>query len=334
MENLKTSILQVTNGGKDIILSYYPQAEESFIRRNRAFAIRDEKTPSVYVKYVGDRWLVTDFGDDGKPKDCFAIAMDCEHKDFKGVLQLLADKYLNGVDNIRLNARRIEYKPKPIDYIPTILLRNSFSSKSNFIRFLFNHFSKADVERVCTEYMIGATKRAEVIFWQIDQWNNVRTGKIMQYDQQTGHRLKENGFSYISWVHTKMKDKLPKDFNMRQCLFGEHLLTKYPDRMVALVEAEKTAVIGAIMEPDYVWVAVGGKTSLNEERLKPLLKRKMIVFPDTDEKGDCYSMWCTILKRISFESQPIISRILEENATKSQKLAKIDIADLWLNDIK
>lgn len=31
---------------------------------------------------------------------------------------------------------------------------------------------------------------------------------------------------------------------LTQCLFGELLLKKYPDRQVILVEAEKTAVIG------------------------------------------------------------------------------------------
>ena len=29
---------------------------------------------------------------------------------------------------------------------------------------------------------------------------------------------------------------------VQQCLFGEHLLTRYPNRIVALVEAEKTTV--------------------------------------------------------------------------------------------
>ena len=37
---------------------------------------------------------------------------------------------------------------------------------------------------------------------------------------------------------------------MTQCLFGEHLLTRYPERIVALVEAEKTAVIGAGFIPE------------------------------------------------------------------------------------
>ena len=49
---------------------------------------------------------------------------------------------------------------------------------------------------------------------------------------------------------------------MTQCLFGEHLLTRYLERIVALVEAEKTAVIGAGFIPEYVWLATGGRKRL------------------------------------------------------------------------
>ena len=51
-------------------------------------------------------------------------------------------------------------------------------------------------------------------------------------------------------------------WTMTQCLFGEHLLTRYPERIVALVEAEKTAVIGAGFIPEYVWLATGGQKRL------------------------------------------------------------------------
>jgi hypothetical protein len=32
------------------------------------------------------------------------------------------------------------------------------------------------------------------------------------------------------------------DFELKQCYFGEHLLEKYPEKPVAVVESEKTAV--------------------------------------------------------------------------------------------
>ena len=51
---------------------------------------------------------------------------------------------------------------------------------------------------------------------------------------------------------------------MTQCLFGEHLLTRYRERIVALVEAEKAAVIGAGFIPEYVWLATGGRSGVND----------------------------------------------------------------------
>ena len=42
----------------------------------------------------------------------------------------------------------------------------------------------------------------------------------------------------ITWIHALMKRKglLPEEWELTQCLFGEHLLSLYPDRTVALVE--------------------------------------------------------------------------------------------------
>ena len=35
-----------------------------------------------------------------------------------------------------------------------------------------------------------------VVFWQIDRDNNIRTGKIMEYNPETGKRS-----GLINWVH-------------------------------------------------------------------------------------------------------------------------------------
>ena len=40
-------ILSATNGGLDIILSLYPQAQKCVGQKNKHFAIRNEKTPSA-----------------------------------------------------------------------------------------------------------------------------------------------------------------------------------------------------------------------------------------------------------------------------------------------
>ena len=42
----------------------------------------------------------------------------------------------------------------------------------------------------------------------------------MLYDPTTGKRVKEP-FNHISWVHKVIKQP---EFELKQCLFGEHLL--------------------------------------------------------------------------------------------------------------
>lgn len=83
------------------------------------------------------------------------------------------------------------------------------------------------------------------VFWQIDRNGNVRAGKIMGYNAETGHRVKEP-FNQVSWVHSVRK---VQDFRMKQCLFGEHLLSDtsstISSKPVAIVESEKTALVAA-----------------------------------------------------------------------------------------
>jgi len=85
---------------------------------------------------------------------------------------------------------------------------------------------------------------------------------------------------------------------LRQCLFGEHLLAKYPDRPVSLVEAEKTAVIASLFCPDQVWVATGGCGQLGEEKLATLKGREVTVYPDS---GAFMKWYKKLLLAVGFE---------------------------------
>ena len=111
---------------------------------------------------------------------------------------------------------------------------------------------------------------------------------------------------------------------MTQVLFGEHLLDQYPDSIVCLVEAEKSAVICAGLMPEYVWVATGGKTQLGE-RLDVLRGRTVIAFPDVD----AYDEWKEYFQG-RMDLNVTVSDMLEENATVEDREAQIDIADLLL----
>ena len=210
---------------------------------------------------------------------------------------------------------------------PDIVLRSvRLQYNSHLVEFLLTILDPIVVEGLITDYQLGVTSKKDVIFFQLDINGSCRTGKIMKYDPETGHRIKdENCPGRINWVHSLMKSsgQLPKDWELTQCLFGEHLLRQYPNKVVALVESEKTAVICAGLMPRFLWLATGGKSMINE-RLLVLKGRKVVAFPDIDG----YDEWQRKLAEYP-QLSVTISPILQQNATQEDRDAHIDIAD-WL----
>ena len=86
---------------------------------------------------------------------------------------------------------------KPSDYIPHKYLKRSLSLNSNFVRFLRIHFSDLQIAEAANNYLLGAARNGEIIFWQIDINGKVRTGKIMKYNPTTGRRIK-SGYGGIN----------------------------------------------------------------------------------------------------------------------------------------
>ena len=81
-----------TRGGLDIILSYYPQAAECLDSR-KPFRMRNERTPSAYIKLFGETWKVTDFGDDAHAMSAVDICMKEEGRNFREAICILADRF-------------------------------------------------------------------------------------------------------------------------------------------------------------------------------------------------------------------------------------------------
>lgn len=220
---------------------------------------------------------------------------------------------------------------KKLCYIPTDYLINSLSYHNDLCRFIINLFSSKNnvqahlIEMLMTNYFLGSTKNQCVIFWQVDNKQRIRTGKIMRYDPITGHRIK-NDKGGINWVHCIMKKQklLPNEWELTQCLFGEHLLSKYPGKVVALTESEKSAIICSLIYPEYIWLATGGKSQLSHNKLKVLQDRNVIMFPDVDG----YEYWLKRSKEMHY-CKVYVSSVLEKYATPKEREEKIDIAD-WL----
>ena len=230
-------------------------------------------------------------------------------------------------------AKRVEKSPRhgrpdrpSSDIIPSSMIPPP-SSNNHLITYLKTLLPSSAIDRIIADYRLASTSDQAIIFLQIDKEGQCRAGKIMQYNPTTGHRIKNpNMPGRINWLHTTLKRKkqLPKDWQLTQCLFGEHLLRQHPDTTIALVESEKTAIISSALMPQYTWLATGGKSGLTSERLSSLKGRKIIVFPDVDAFKDWQQ------KIFTFPHLDIrISRLLEDNATPEDRAAHIDLAD-WL----
>lgn len=223
---------------------------------------------------------------------------------------------------------RLPEAPKTLFTIPEEIVARSVrpAIHSTFTIFLSHLFDDSTVLSLVTRYKLGVTRAGDVIFFQIDAKGRCRTGKIMKYNPDTGHRIKDpDTKGRISWVHALMKyaNALPQDWQLTQCLFGEHLLSLHPDATIALVESEKTAVIASAMMPEYLWLATGGKSQFND-RLSILLGRDIIAFPDVDG----YDTW--VQKASNLPNLNIkVSNILQLHATFEEQQQHIDIAD-WL----
>ena len=112
-----------------------------------------------------------------------------------------------------------------------------------------------------------------------------------------------------------------------------HTTDDWQQRPVAVVEAEKTAVILSAYYPQYVWLATGGLYEVQPEKFRPLKGRRVILFPDADPDGKAYAYWYkaaqTVMAQPYWEGSPPIrvSALLEQHATPEQKGRKIDLVE-------
>ena len=208
------------------------------------------------------------------------------------------------------------------------------SGSSDFCKALVQcgYMTEQQMQHAAVDYRLGMTRDGGVIFWQIDEQDILRDGKIMHYrsDCHRDHQRKP------SWVSYRLRcaGMLPADFRSEHCMFGLHLIAdgNRADDTVCVVESEKTAVIMSALKPSCLWLATGGKTELNVAKLRPLKGRRVMLFPDTDESGDTYRQWYDVAEAAAdvLGQSITVSTLLEQHATPEQKAAKIDIADLLL----
>jgi hypothetical protein len=258
-------------------------------------------------------------------------------------------------------------KPQPIKPIPQPTPGPVFFDFDTFKKtlereryqknvFLQNILSSVDfqikayeVSKVVELYRLGTVvkgyRAGAITFPFIDIKGNVRAIQVKQFDKENHTTGTDFLHSIIEKDHTRNNKPLPKwleaytkQAKKISCLFGEHLLGKYPQNPVALVEAPKTAVYGTLYfglpetPQSLIWLAVYNKSSFSFDKLKALKGRFVYVFPDLSKDGNTFREWETKAK--DYESRLsgtrfIFSDFLEKHATDELRKQGADIADIF-----
>jgi len=255
-------------------------------------------------------------------------------------------------DGYTKDSTRRKFKPfKPITaiqaYMPLETLKQTLQGyeQNTFIQNLLHRvpypFEPEDIEQVISLYRLGTIqngyRQSAVTFPFIDQRNNIRAVQVKQFDSDNHTTATDYLHSIIEKQHTADKEPLPgwlsaykKNEKKVSCLFGEHNLNTYPHNPVALVEAPKTAVYGALYfglpekPTDLLWLAVGNLSSLNIDRCKALRGRQVILFPDLDAFDNWKAKAETIQQQLS-DINIKVSDLLQQSAPESD--TSTDLAD-------
>ena len=223
------------------------------------------------------------------------------------------------------------------------LVQRHLSVSSAFCRAVVSmgYLTQEQMNHAALRYRLGMSRDGGVIFWQIGHFNHVYDGKIMYYrpDCHRDHdHLPTWAMSELKTFYLKDCPELIYERPSIHCLFGMHLLDdkNSSDKPVAVVEAEKTAVILSEIYTEYLWLAAGGMNELTPTKLFPLKGRKIMLYPDTDEEGLAYSIWYNIcMESEKHLGQSIfISPLLELSASPSQKRRKIDLLDYYFENLR
>ncbi len=215
---------------------------------------------------------------------------------------------------------------KETSYISNSLMNKSINYSNNFITFLEENLFGEEITKELVElYKIGSSKhwKGATIFWQIDNQNRVRSGKVLLYNKNNGKRIKEP-YSHISWIHKILN---LKDYTLQQCLFGLHLVKENPNKTIAIVESEKTAIIASVYIPEYIWLACGSLNNLSKKMLTTIKGKNVVLFPDLK----CYDLWKKKTSQIQNLCNFHISSLLEKNASAYEKNQGYDLADYLIN---
>ncbi|GAA4327944.1 DUF6371 domain-containing protein [Flaviaesturariibacter amylovorans] len=249
----------------------------------------------------------------------------------------------------------------PVD-LPGSILTPTLSNyaRNSFVKALLPLYPAERIEKVVGDYLIGTTAAGlaeeapdnlPAVFWFINAAGAIRAGQVKIFNEACKTVALQMGEHTLKayWMHRVIKrqckakgEPLPEwyaDYEAGEkvtCLYGAHLLKKYAGKPVAVVEAPKSAIIGALEYPGMVWVATTSLSYLTRERCRVLAGRRVHLFPDTGILNPrtgktCWDLWSERAGELADLAEFHVERVLEDNTTPEQKEQGYDLADYILD---
>lgn len=275
--------------------------------------------------------------------------MNNQNMTFPDAIRWLGKKYDIPVDDVPLNwtpppPRPIPPPPPPLE-MKREWVRELMQVDYNqnvftlwYGRLPWNEEQRKRMKLTLWEYCVGCWRDGRVVFWQIDHNGVPRAAKLMKYEPD-GHRYHEKhgeknstGWLYNQDGYRQVCD--PKNHTILKPLFGSHLLKRYPDAKVNVVESEKTALIMANYygHPEsQLWLACGGLKFLSLDAMQPLIDegRQVWLWPDKDGvKG-----WQDVADKLGSEKVNVYTKFFDACWTEEDG-PKADVADIAIRMLR
>lgn len=226
-------------------------------------------------------------------------------------------------------------REKPKDWMLKREYITASLENNNLFQFLVEHFGKDAALRVAAKYRLETHNykaySGAAIFYQYDKDEKCHAFKVMQYDKETGKRIKissdnEGDNEDPKEEHALLYQK-PLMGTGNYCLFGRHLLAEQEkDRMICVVESEKTALIASIAYPNAIWLATGSCYYLTKKKID-FPTNNLYLFPDPDIKEERNGSWYRMAKDCAWLKGARVSHFMENYCKANKKATDFDIAD-------
>ncbi|MBC3784947.1 DUF6371 domain-containing protein [Spirosoma utsteinense] len=324
-------------------------------RNGQPIRLFDQTKHSAEVFYRADKQGKPYVQDFQQGKRYYPVTAYCQTYgvDYATALVDLRQQY--GIDSTprrSINRTRLsvtEPPLRPVDYLPGELYARCQQQyeRNGLYCYLCELFDQPTAHHLFVEYRIGTSRRWQyenalsACLPQFDVAGNLRQVKVIPFHPQTGRRAKAEDIAHRWNPHTRQYGSDPeankvwfagkslsqeKTPNLQQCYFGEHLLSQYPNKRIALVEGESTAIVFAAIWNDYIWLATGGVTGgkwNDPERFEVLRGRNVVLWPDTG-KYDEWNAKAFLLQQIGHKVRT--SHYLEDNAPPG--VTNVDLRDM------